>query len=847
MKQKLLTKLLAVMLVAESVFQFVGPLQVTAAGEEIPIDEAHFPDPGFRSVISRTCDTDGNGALNDTERGVYNVYCRNEPNVRSIEGIEYFPDVKGVWCDDCNITGKLDFTKNPAITGIWCSGNPVTEIDLSGCPNLEWIYCFQCDLTELDLSNNPKMGYLEISENPRLTSIDLSVCPDLEHLIIFGCPLESLDLTHNTKLTHLDAQNTGLKHLNLGNNPSMKRLDVWGNHGLEVDVSGLSGLEFFCCADTGITHLDVSHNPQLMALICDWNKLTELDLSHNPRLCDLRCGCNNLTKLDVSHNPLLYYFQIFGNPLDSVNINNNSRLRYILDQVEKGNGTMIYDPGSQSNDYLVDFGGDHEYMDELRYFISVKPSTQLIADNPNEAADVPEIYLNIKDGLSDSEDFVTRGEAIQTMYELAGSPAVSGSSRFTDVAGTFYEKAVIWGEQNNICYGYPNLCSDTFNGGMAIARQDFALMVHHYAEGVKWLSAFDYGRTDDKTDFFEVDYYAWGAVTYAIQWEILETKNNHIYPHGRITTAEMQKGLKEFLDHVEKHATINVSTQGGSGTFENTGYVPVIPSNPGGNNEPDVNPTTPGGNNEPDVNPTTPGGNNEPDVNPTTPGGNNEPDVNPTTPGGNNNTDVTPSNPGNNNGTGGRPSTTVHTRPVSNSSEGLRQGPDGEYYYYRNDVVATDINGFVEHDGYLFFLVKGKVDKDADGLVQDIVYTDDWYFCADGQAQNQYTGLAEYDGAWFYVRKGKLDTKMAGFVEYDGALFFVGAGRIMKEVSGLAQDPNGSDWYYLANGQAQTQYTGLAEYDGEWFYVKDGKLASDYTGRVSYDGASFYVKNGMVQ
>ena len=57
MKQKLLTKLLAVMHVAESVFQFVGPLQVTAAGEEIPIDEAHFPDPGFRSVIARTCDT----------------------------------------------------------------------------------------------------------------------------------------------------------------------------------------------------------------------------------------------------------------------------------------------------------------------------------------------------------------------------------------------------------------------------------------------------------------------------------------------------------------------------------------------------------------------------------------------------------------------------------------------------------------------------------------------------------------------------------------------------------------------------------------------------------------------
>ncbi len=580
MKRKLLSKFLMATLVAQSIFPLWCAMPVRADGEEIPIDEAHFPDPGFRSVIAQNYDTDHNGTLNDQERGVYNVYCKNYPNVYSIEGIEYFPEVRGVWCENCSITGKLDFTKNPEITGIWCSGNPITEIDLSGNPKLEWIYCFQCDLTELDLSHNPKMGYLEISENPKLTSIDLSVCPDLEHLIIFGCPLESLDLSNNTKLSHLDAQNTGLKHLDLGNNPNMKRLDVWGNHGLEVDVSGLPGLEFFNCADMGLTHLDVSHNPQLMALFCDWNDIAELDLSNNPRLCDLRCGCNELTSLDISHNPLIYYFQIFGNPISSVNINNNSRLRYILDQVEKGNGTMVYDPGSQSNDYTVDFGGDHEYMDELMYFISVKPSTQLIADNPNEAADVPEIYLNTKDGLSDSEDFVTRGEAIQTMYELAGSPAVSGSSRFTDVAGTFYEKAVIWGEQNHICYGYPNLCSDTFNGDMAIARQDFALMVHHYAEGKKWLSAFDYGRTDDKADFFEVDYYAWGAVTYAIQWEILETKSNHIYPHGRITTAEVQKGLTEFLAHVEKHAAINVSTEGGKGTFDNSGYNPQIPSNP---------------------------------------------------------------------------------------------------------------------------------------------------------------------------------------------------------------------------------------------------------------------------
>ena len=565
MKRKNFWRLFGATLFMLGFFLLGNGMQVSA-DDKIPIDKDHFPDPGFRAVIaSQQYDWDRDGFLNDQERGVYNVYCKNYPNVKSLEGIEYFPDVRGVWCENCNITGKLSFKNNPEITGIWCSGNPITEIDLSGNPKLEWIYCFQCDLEALDLTYNPKMGYLEISENPRLKSIDLSVCPDLEHLIIFGCPLESLDLSNNTKISHLDAFQTGLKYLDLGNNPNMKRLDVWGNPGLDVDVSGLPGLEFYNCADNDLTHLDVSHNPQLMALFCDWNDIPKLDLSHNPRLCDLRCACNQLTSLDISHNPLLYYFQIFGNPISSVNVNNNPRLRYILDQVEKGNGSMVYDPNSMSNDYLVDFGGDREYMDELRYFISVKPETKLIADKPNASADVYDVYINVNDGFSGDEDFVTRGEAIQTLYEMAGSPKVNGKSRFTDVAGTFCEKAVIWGEQNNICYGYPNLCSDTFCGDVVIARQDFALMVHHYAEDLVWLSAFDYGRTDDKADFLDVDYYAWGAVTYGIQWEILETKNNYIYPHGRMTTAEVEKGLKEFLEHVEKSASVRVSTKGGKG------------------------------------------------------------------------------------------------------------------------------------------------------------------------------------------------------------------------------------------------------------------------------------------
>ncbi len=178
--------------------------------------------------------------------------------------------------------------------------------------------------------------------------------------------------------------------------------------------------------------------------------------------------------------------------------------------------------------------------------------------------------------------------------------------------------------------------------------------------------------------------------------------------------------------------------------------------------------------------------------------------------------------------------------------EGIRNTPEG-FKYYEDGNWADKAYKFVDYDGGKFLVANGFVATHINGLAQDPIYTDDWYFLSCGQAQTQYTGLAMYDNEWFYVEEGKLDIKMSGYVEYNGGLFYVGAGRYLSNVSGLAQDPNTGAWYFLANGQAQTQYTGLTEYDDKWFYVQKGILAEDYTGKVKYDGQYFNVVNGMVK
>ena len=140
----------------------------------------------------------------------------------------------------------------------------------------------------------------------------------------------------------------------------------------------------------------------------------------------------------------------------------------------------------------------------------------------------------------------------------------------------------------------------------------------------------------------------------------------------------------------------------------------------------------------------------------------------------------------------------------------------------------------------------GSVVTEANGLVQDPNNTDIWYYCANGQAQMQYTGLTDYDGEWFYIDRGILDTTKSGFVTYNGRQFVVAQGRLLKEYNGLIQDPaNPSDWYFVAEGQV-SNYTGLVLYDNHWFYVINGRFATEYTGDVVYDGATFYVVNGQL-
>ena len=102
---------------------------------------------------------------------------------------------------------------------------------------------------------------------------------------------------------------------------------------------------------------------------------------------------------------------------------------------------------------------------------------------------------------------------------------------------------------------------------------------------------------------------------------------------------------------------------------------------------------------------------------------------------------------------------------------------DGAWFYVNKGLMDTTMKGYVSYDSGLFYVAAGRILREVNGLAQD-PNTSEWYYCANGEAQLQYTGLATYDGEWFYIVNGKLAETYNGYVWYDGSQFLVENGMV---------------------------------------------------------------------
>jgi hypothetical protein len=155
---------------------------------------------------------------------------------------------------------------------------------------------------------------------------------------------------------------------------------------------------------------------------------------------------------------------------------------------------------------------------------------------------------------------------VAILYRLAGSPADSGPSSFTDVpAGQYYTSAVDWAAANGIVEG---IGGGRFSPDGSITRQDLAVIIYRYEQFIDKIPA---SIVSDRefSDGDSISDYAKGAVNIlAIQGIIsgkpassivsgsenqLSPQGSNLFdPAGTATRAEVAAILHRFMEAVNK-------------------------------------------------------------------------------------------------------------------------------------------------------------------------------------------------------------------------------------------------------------------------------------------------------
>ena len=136
---------------------------------------------------------------------------------------------------------------------------------------------------------------------------------------------------------------------------------------------------------------------------------------------------------------------------------------------------------------------------------------------------------------------VTRGMVYQTLYNMAGKPAVTEAATFTDVSGKWYADAAAWAEDEGLTTG---VSKGVFGGERSMTRQELAKVFADYAEarGVNAANA----DLSAYSDAASVAAWARDGVERAVALGILSGSQGKLSPAGTAQRAELAQILMTF-------------------------------------------------------------------------------------------------------------------------------------------------------------------------------------------------------------------------------------------------------------------------------------------------------------
>ncbi len=215
--------------------------EITLTGTILPpdvaIDEEHFPDEKFRSLVKYRHDKNSDNILSGEEILAVkelDFYMGYQYPINDLTGMEYFIEMESFnngypysffGFEELDLSNflKLKYFRsqntnlkvlklpdNGQMVGIDCYDNKLTSLDVSNYPELKELYCSNNQLTSLDVSANQKLENLQCNGN-QITSLNIANNQVIKYLYIYNNPLESITFGNNTSLELLDVSECNLK------------------------------------------------------------------------------------------------------------------------------------------------------------------------------------------------------------------------------------------------------------------------------------------------------------------------------------------------------------------------------------------------------------------------------------------------------------------------------------------------------------------------------------------------------------------------------------------------------------------------------------------------------------
>ena len=159
-------------------------------------------------------------------------------------------------------------------------------------------------------------------------------------------------------------------------------------------------------------------------------------------------------------------------------------------------------------------------------------------------------------------------------------------------------------------------------------------------------------------------------------------------------------------------------------------------------------------------------------------------------------------------------------KPVHKDGLSDEKDADGNWYYYKDNKIATNVT---------------TVAKNKNG----------WWYIRGGKVDFNYTGIAKNANGWWRIVNGKVDFRCNSVEKNENGWWYIRGGKVDFSYTGVAKNANG--WWRIENGKVNFNFRGIAHNENGYWYLRDGKVNFSKNGTVKVQGKTYRVVNGKIK